>query len=224
MKASGRERDGAGSGSRRGRLLKSPSGVAAGTKFPLCGRPRDSPTVDVHRRTHHGCRISTTRRTTRCRGCFPEEDGRRDPGSRDGCGAKGDSGHPGMPMGMADISVALWKHHLRHNPVDPLWPDRDRFILSNGHGSMLQYALLHLTGYDLPMKELENFASSTPRRRATPSSASRRASRPPPARWGRASPTPSAWRSPSACSPRNSTSPITRSSTTGPTCTWATVA
>ena len=70
---------------------------------------------------------------------------------------KADSGHPGMPMGMADISVALWKHHLRHNPVDPLWPDRDRFILSNGHGSMLQYALLHLTGYDLPMKELEHF-------------------------------------------------------------------
>ncbi len=70
---------------------------------------------------------------------------------------KAESGHPGMPMGMADIAVALWKHHLRHNPVDPLWMDRDRFLLSNGHGSMLQYALLHLTGYDLPMKELENF-------------------------------------------------------------------
>ena len=70
---------------------------------------------------------------------------------------KAESGHPGMPMGMADIAVALWAHHLRHNPADPLWPDRDRFMLSNGHGSMLQYALLHLTGYDLPMKELENF-------------------------------------------------------------------
>ncbi len=70
---------------------------------------------------------------------------------------KAESGHPGMPMGMADIAVALWKHHLRHNPANPLWPDRDRFMLSNGHGSMLQYALLHLTGYDLPMKELENF-------------------------------------------------------------------
>ena len=67
------------------------------------------------------------------------------------------SGHPGMPMGMADIAVALWKHHLRHNPANPLWPDRDRFVLSNGHGSMLQYALLHLTGYDLPIKELEHF-------------------------------------------------------------------
>jgi len=70
---------------------------------------------------------------------------------------KAESGHPGMPMGMADIAVALWKHHLRHNPANPLWIDRDRFILSNGHGSMLQYALLHLTGYDLSMKELENF-------------------------------------------------------------------
>jgi transketolase len=70
---------------------------------------------------------------------------------------KADSGHPGMPMGMADIAVALWKHHLKHNPANPLWPDRDRFVLSNGHGSMLQYALLHLSGYDLPMKELENF-------------------------------------------------------------------
>jgi transketolase len=70
---------------------------------------------------------------------------------------KADSGHPGMPMGMADIAVGLWKHHLRHNPTNPLWFDRDRFLLSNGHGSMLQYALLHLTGYDLPMKELENF-------------------------------------------------------------------
>ncbi len=70
---------------------------------------------------------------------------------------KAESGHPGMPMGMADIAVALWKQHLHHNPANPLWMDRDRFLLSNGHGSMLQYALLHLTGYDLPMKELENF-------------------------------------------------------------------
>jgi transketolase len=70
---------------------------------------------------------------------------------------KAKSGHPGMPMGMAEISVALWHRHLRHNPANPHWPDRDRFVLSNGHGSMLQYALLHLTGYDLPMSELENF-------------------------------------------------------------------
>jgi transketolase len=67
------------------------------------------------------------------------------------------SGHPGMPMGMAEIAVALWTRHLRHNPADPHWPDRDRFVLSNGHGSMLQYALLHLTGYDLPLDELRRF-------------------------------------------------------------------
>ena len=67
------------------------------------------------------------------------------------------SGHPGMPMGMAEIAVALWHRHLRHNPANPRWPNRDRFILSNGHGSMLQYALLHLSGYDLPMAELRNF-------------------------------------------------------------------
>jgi transketolase len=67
------------------------------------------------------------------------------------------SGHPGMPMGMAEIAVALWNRHLRHNPANPHWPNRDRFVLSNGHGSMLQYALLHLTGYDLPMGELRNF-------------------------------------------------------------------
>src|SRR6516162_3570973 len=67
------------------------------------------------------------------------------------------SGHPGMPMGMAEIAVALWTRHLRHNPSNPAWPNRDRFVLSNGHGSMLQYALLHLTGYDLPMEEIRNF-------------------------------------------------------------------
>lgn len=67
------------------------------------------------------------------------------------------SGHPGAPMGMADIAVALWDRHLRHNPTNPHWADRDRFVLSNGHGSMLIYALLHLTGYDLPIGEIRNF-------------------------------------------------------------------
>ena len=67
------------------------------------------------------------------------------------------SGHPGMPMGMAEIAIALWHRHLRHNPANPQWPDRDRFVLSNGHGSMLLYAVLHLTGYDLPMAELKRF-------------------------------------------------------------------
>ncbi len=67
------------------------------------------------------------------------------------------SGHPGAPMGMADIAVALWGRHLKHNPVNPHWYDRDRFVLSNGHGSMLIYSLLHLTGYDLPIEELKHF-------------------------------------------------------------------
>ena len=67
------------------------------------------------------------------------------------------SGHPGMPMGMAEIAVALWSRHLKHNPLDPHWADRDRFVLSNGHGSMLLYSLLHLTGYDLPLSELKHF-------------------------------------------------------------------
>ncbi|MDA0244461.1 MAG: transketolase [Chloroflexi bacterium] len=67
------------------------------------------------------------------------------------------SGHPGMPMGMADTAVALWTQFLRHNPTDPQWVNRDRFVLSAGHGSMLLYSLLHLTGYDLPLSELQNF-------------------------------------------------------------------
>jgi transketolase len=70
---------------------------------------------------------------------------------------KANSGHPGMPMGMAEIAEVLWRRFLRHNPANPAWPDRDRFVLSNGHGSMLQYALLHLTGYELPIEELRNF-------------------------------------------------------------------
>ncbi|MEK7345377.1 MAG: transketolase [Pseudomonadota bacterium] len=68
-----------------------------------------------------------------------------------------ESGHPGAPMGMAEMAEVLWNRHLRHNPTNPLWPDRDRFVLSNGHGSMLIYALLHLTGYDLPMDEIKKF-------------------------------------------------------------------
>ncbi|STD28305.1 Transketolase 1 [Edwardsiella tarda] len=70
---------------------------------------------------------------------------------------KAKSGHPGAPMGMADIAEVLWRDYMNHNPANPHWADRDRFVLSNGHGSMLIYSLLHLTGYDLPMSELENF-------------------------------------------------------------------
>jgi len=75
------------------------------------------------------------------------------------------SGHPGAPMGMAEIASVLWRDHLRHDPADPHWPDRDRFVLSNGHGSMLIYALLHLTGYDLSIDDLKRFrqlGSKTP--------------------------------------------------------------
>ena len=75
------------------------------------------------------------------------------------------SGHPGMPMGMADTAYVLWTLFLKHNPTNPSWADRDRFILSAGHGSMLLYSLLHLTGYDLPLNELMRFrqwASMTP--------------------------------------------------------------
>ncbi|MBL8447171.1 MAG: transketolase [Zoogloeaceae bacterium] len=70
---------------------------------------------------------------------------------------KANSGHPGAPMGMAEIAEVLWRHHLKHNPANPKWADRDRFVLSNGHGSMLLYALLHLTGYDLSIDDLKNF-------------------------------------------------------------------
>jgi transketolase len=78
---------------------------------------------------------------------------------------KANSGHPGMPMGMAEIAAVLWRRHLRHNPANPHWADRDRFVVSNGHGSMLLYALLHLTGYDLPLQQLQRFrqmGSKTP--------------------------------------------------------------
>ena len=74
-------------------------------------------------------------------------------------------GHPGMPMGMADIASVLWKKHLKHNPKNPNWADRDRFVLSNGHGSMLIYSLLYLTGYDLSIDDIKNFrqlGSKTP--------------------------------------------------------------
>jgi transketolase len=67
------------------------------------------------------------------------------------------SGHPGAPMGMADIAEVLWNRHLKHDPNDPQWIDRDRFVLSNGHASMLLYGLLHLSGYDLPLSELQRF-------------------------------------------------------------------
>jgi transketolase len=77
-------------------------------------------------------------------------------------------------MGMADMAVALWSRHLQHNPVNPHWANRDRFVLSNGHGSMLIYALLHLSGYDLPIEELKNFRQLHSKTPATPKWASPR--------------------------------------------------
>ena len=113
---------------------------------------------------------------------------------------KAKSGHPGMPMGMADVATVLFSRFLKFDPADPAWPDRDRFVLSAGHGSMLLYALLHLTGYEgmtlgraqgLPAVGIEDAGPS----RIWPYA---RASRPRPARSGRASPPRSAWRWPSA--------------------------
>jgi len=80
------------------------------------------------------------------------------------------SGHPGLPMGAAPMAYVLWTRFLKHNPADPHWPNRDRFILSAGHGSMLLYSLLYLTGYDLPLEQLEQFrqwGSKTPATRST---------------------------------------------------------
>ena len=70
---------------------------------------------------------------------------------------KANSGHPGMPMGMADVAFLLWTHYLKFNPKDPRWPNRDRFVLSAGHGSMLLYSLLYLSGYDVTMEDLRSF-------------------------------------------------------------------
>ncbi|MGV6576591.1 hypothetical protein [Klebsiella pneumoniae] len=99
---------------------------------------------------------------------------------------KAKSGHPGAPMGMADIAEVLWRDFLNHNPNNPAWADRDRFVLSNGHGSMLIYSLLHLTGYDLPIEELKNFRQlQTSKPRVTRKSATPQAWKPPPVRWAR---------------------------------------
>lgn len=107
---------------------------------------------------------------------------------------KANSGHPGAPMGMADIAEVLWNDFLKHNPTDPTWYDRDRFILSNGHASMLLYSLLHLTGYDLPLEELEELPSVAFETPATRRLAIRRALKPPPARLDKVWRTPSGWR------------------------------
>jgi hypothetical protein len=137
---------------------------------------------------------------------------------------KANSGHPGAPMGMAEIAEVLWRRHLRHNPANPKWADRDRFVQSNGHGSMLIYSLLHLTGYDLSIDDLKNFRQLHSKTPGHPEVGYTPASRPPPARWARASPTRWAWRWPKRCWPPSSTAPATPSSITSPTCSSATAA
>src|SRR5262249_41210482 len=113
---------------------------------------------------------------------------------------KANSGHPGMPMGMADAATVLFAKHLKFDPSHPTWPDRDRFVLSAGHGSMLLYSILYLTGYDrMSLDQLKTSASSTASLPAIRKCTRTPASNPPPARWARASPPPSAWRWPSAC-------------------------
>lgn len=134
------------------------------------------------------------------------------------------SGHRGMPMGMAEIAVALWTRHLRHNPADPHWADRDRFVLSNGHGSMLQYALLHLSGYALPIDEIKHFRqlnSMTPGHPEVGVTPGVETTTGP---LGQGSPTPWGWRSPKGCSPHSSISPVTKLSTIGPMYSSATAA
>ena len=116
------------------------------------------------------------------------------------------SGHPGLPMGAAPMAYVLWTRFLRHHPGDPAWPDRDRFVLSAGHGSMLLYALLHLTGYDAPLEEIKRFrqwGSKTPGHPGVRRHPGRRGHDRP--RSARGSRTPWAWPSPSATSPPGST-------------------
>ncbi len=111
---------------------------------------------------------------------------------------KAKSGHPGLPMGMADAATVLFSRFLKFDPADPDWPDRDRFVLSAGHGSMLLYSLLYLTGYpEMTLEQLKTFPQSgKPHAPAIPNMATPPASRPPPARSARASPMRWAWRSP----------------------------
>ena len=137
---------------------------------------------------------------------------------------KANSGHPGMPMGAAPAAYAVWGKQMKHNPADPKWFDRDRFVLSSGHGSMLMYSLLHLFGYGLTIEDLKQFRQFGSKTRAIRSTATPSAWRPPPARWARASPTRSAspWRR--SIWPPSSTARAILWSTTTPTASWATAA
>jgi transketolase len=137
---------------------------------------------------------------------------------------KAKSGHPGAPMGMADIAEVLWRDFLNHNPQNPAWADRDRFVLSNGHGSMLIYSLLHLTGYDLPIEELKNFRqlhSKTPGHPEVGYTAGVETTTGP---LGQGIANAVGWLSPRKRWRRSSTVRATTSLTTSPTRSWATAA
>lgn len=106
---------------------------------------------------------------------------------------KAKSGHPGAPMGMADIAEVLWNDFLKHNPENPEWADRDRFILSNGHGSMLIYSLLHLSGYDLSIDDLKAFRQMDSKTPGHPEYVTHQASKRPPSHYAKASLTVLVW-------------------------------
>lgn len=137
---------------------------------------------------------------------------------------KAKSGHPGAPMGMADIAEVLWRDFLKHNPQNPSWADRDRFVLSNGHGSMLIYSLLHLTGYDLPMEELKNFRQLHSKTPGHPEVGYTAGVETTTVRWVRVLPTQSVWRLQKKRWRRSLTVQVTTLSTTTPTPSWATAA
>ncbi len=137
---------------------------------------------------------------------------------------KANSGHPGAPMGMADIAEVLWNSHMKHNPTNPEWADRDRFVLSNGHGSMLIYSLLHLTGYELSIDDLKNFRQLHSKTPGHPSMAMHQAWRPPPVPWVRGSPMGWVWRWRRGPWRPSSTNQDTTLSTTTPMCSWVTAA
>ena len=134
------------------------------------------------------------------------------------------SGHPGMPMGMAEIAEVLWRRHLKHNPANPRWADRDRFVLSNGHGSMLLYALLHLTGYDLPMDEIRRFRQLHSKTPGHPELGMTPGVETTTGPLGQGLSNAVGMHSPKSCWRRSSTGPATQSSIITPTCLSATAA
>ena len=137
---------------------------------------------------------------------------------------KANSGHPGAPMGMADIAEVLWRDVLKFNPGNPTWMDRDRFVLSNGHASMLLYSVLHLTGYPLSMDEIKNFRQFGSKTPGHPERDVHLGIETTTGHWGKDLPMRSEWRWPNARWRRPSTGPATPSSIIIPTYSWATAA